>query len=946
VAGQTLTFLFTDIEGSTALLQRLGEAYADVLSDHHRLIRDCLAAHDGREIDTQGDAFFAVFTSPSECAAAAIGMQRTLMSHPWPSGELVGVRMGIHCGEASLTDVGPVGLEVHRAARIAAIGHGRQIVISASTAALLRDSLPADVSLRDLGLHRLKDLGQPEQIFQLDADGLPAVFPPLRSLDNPEILNNLPGFLSTFVGREAELADVVALVSSSRLITLTGAGGSGKTRLALQAAASLVDGTGQGVWLVELAALADPGQLPAQVAKTLGIRGKAGVALLDSLIDALRDQKVLLVLDNCEHVISAAAELVGRIGQSCPGVHVLATSREPLGVDGERVYRVPPLALPPEDADTAAELAGSDAVALFAERATGHGAGFRLDDSVAGSVAAVCRRLDGIPLALELAAARLATMSLEHLVGRLDQRFRLLTGGSRNALPRQQTLRALIDWSYELLTETERAALRLLSVFAGGFELEAAEAVCVATGIEEFEVAGLVGSLVDKSLVIAERAGGYFRYRLLETIRQYGLEQLVQAGGQEAARARAAHADFYLQLAEVAAPKLRGHDQARWLRRLDAEWDNLKAAMAHLSAEPDKTEAVLRLGIALRGFAVSRGHYDMVPFLRSALERFAEIPSTVVIPALISTASQEVSGLGWSGDRDAMRSAAELGRQAFELARELSDDMGTAEALALLADVAWFEGDQASGPTLAQRAVLTVPPDGDPWTVGWVTSELAWWLSYPRDDPMPSDVTRARRLCLENLERFRRLGDQQMVSQTLTTLANAEIHAGRPEIACAHYQEALAADIQTGSTFLVTVGQLNLGIALLMAGRLEDAAPPFHAALRTFRQRGERIPAVAAILGVACAAGTTDGDRAAQLYGAVDALAAGADWEDGWRPTHPEQRMQDDCRAKLREFLGTAAFGSAYELGMRLSYEQAADLALGRGGPAESVRGQRPSDPV
>jgi predicted ATPase/class 3 adenylate cyclase len=941
VVGQTLVaFLFTDIEGSTALLQRLGQAYAGVLADHHRLIRDCLAAHEGQEIDTQGDAFFALFTSPSGCAAAAIGMQQALAAHSWPRGEVVRVRMGIHCGEASLTDVGPVGLEVHRAARVAAVGHGGQIVVSAATAALLRDSLPPGASLVDLGLHRLKDLGRPEQIFQLDADGMAAVFPPLRSLDNPEMPNNLPGFLSTFVGREAEVVEVTAMVGSSRLVTLTGAGGSGKTRLALQAAAGLVDGTGQGVWLIELAALADPGQLSALVAQTLRIRGKAGATVLDSLIDALSDQKVLLVLDNCEHVISAAAELAGRIGQGCPGVHLLATSREPLGIDGERVYRVPPLALPPGDSVTAADLAGSDAVALFAERAAGNGSGFRIEDSVAGLVASVCRRLDGIPLALELAAARLATMSLEHLAGRLDQRFRLLTGGSRNALPRQQTLRALIDWSYDLLTGPEHSALRVVSVFAGGFELEAAEAVCAATGVEEFEVAGIVGSLVEKSLVMAERSAGSLRYRLLETIRQYGLEQLVKAGAEEAAHARGAHADFYLQLAEGAAPKLRGHDQARWLRRLDTEWDNLKAAMAHLFAEPDQTEAVLRLGVALRGFAESRGHHDMVPFLRSALARPAAVSGSVRMTALMSAASQEISGLGWSGDRDAMRSAAELGRRALELAQELSDDMGIAMALAILADTAWFEGDQARGRMLAEQAVLTVPPDGDPWSVGWVTSTLAWWLAYPRDDPIASDVVRARQLGLENIERFRRLGDRQAVSMTHATLANAEIHAGRPDAACTHYQEALAADVQTGSTFMVTDHQLNLGIVLLMVGRLEDAAPLFHAALRAFRQRGERMPAVAAMLGVACAAGTTDARRAAQLHGAVDALAADAGWEDGWRPTGPEKRMQNHCRAELREFLGAAEYEHAYRLGADLTYEQAADLALGRADPAGSLSEQ------
>ena len=936
MTAQTLTFLFTDIEGSTAMLGRLGQAYTGVLADHHRLIREHLAAHDGTEIDTQGDAFFAVFTSPSACVTAAIGMQRALVSHAWPPGESVRVRMGIHCGEASLTADGPVGMEVHRAARIAAVAHGGQVVVSAAAAALARGSLPC-TSLRDLGVHRLKDLGQPEQIFQLDGAGLPTVFPALRSLDNPELPNNLPGFLSGFVGRESELAEVHALVGSARLVTLTGAGGSGKTRLALQVAAGLVDGTGQGVWMVELAALADPGQLPAAVAGVLGIQARAGATVTESLLDALSDQRVLLVVDNCEHVISAAAGLAGQLGARCPGVHVLATSREPLGIDGERVYRVPPLSLPPGDSETAADLLGSDAVALFARRAKEHDSGFALDDPVAGLVASVCRRLDGIPLALELAAARLATMSLEHLAGRLDQRFRLLTGGSRNALPRQQTLRAVIDWSHDLLTASERAVLRRVSVFCGGFELEAAEAVCTAAGagdVEEFEVAGLTGALVEKSLVVADRSGGSLRYRLLETIRQYGLEQLVLVGAEEAARARDAHAGFYLQVAETAAPELIGPGQVRWLGRLDAEWDNLKAALAHLCADPAQTESVLRLGAALRDFGVSRAHYDAVPYLLSALERPAAVPSHLRIRALLSTGWQEVDVRGWTGDQAALRSAAKLGGQALETARELGDDQGVAEALALLSDLAWCEGDQARGMKLAEQAITAAGRADDPWLIAAATSIMAFLLAYPPGDPAPADLARARQLCFEGLDRFRQLGDLRMRSEFLTTLAITEVHAGEFDSARAHYQEALAAAVQTGNAPKVTDCQLNLGLVLLMQGAPAEAAPMLHAVLRRCRQRGERMPAVAAIWGLACAYGTADADRAAQLHAAVDALAADAGWADGWRPTRPEKRAQDGYRAELREFLGESEFDRAYGLGAGMTYEQAADLALGRANPA------------
>ena len=506
---ETLTFLFTDIEGSTALLGRLGDGgYAQLLAGHHALVRAALAAHGGREVDTQGDAFFAVFSSPRGCVAAAVQMQQAIAAQAWPGGEQVRVRMGIHCGEAAQMVTGVVGLEVHRAARVAAAGDGGQVLVSEGAAVLVRDGLPEGAALADLGVHRLKDLGRPERIFQLTAAGLLTGFPPLRSLGNPALPNNLPAQLSSFIGRDREVAEVRALVESSRLVTLTGAGGCGKTRLGLQVAAGLLDGSGDGVWLAELAAVTDGDAVPAAISQALRLAVNPGLPALEALLDALALQDVLIVVDNCEHLIGGCAKTADAVVRRCPRVHLLATSREPLGIGGEVIYRVPSLSLPgPGDPGPPAS-GSSDAVALFVDRARAHGVALAVDGQAGRVVVSVCRRLDGMPLAIELAAARLRSMSLAELGGRLDQRFGLLTGGSRTALERQQTLRATVGWSYSLLTDAERVLLGRLSVFAGSFDLDAAEAVCGSGALDVLEVAGLLGSLVDKSLVVAEPAGG------------------------------------------------------------------------------------------------------------------------------------------------------------------------------------------------------------------------------------------------------------------------------------------------------------------------------------------------------------------------------------------------------------------------------------------------------
>ena len=501
----TVTLLFTDIEGSTRLWEAEPEAMTRGLRRHDEILRSSIELAGGYVFKTVGDAFCAAFSTAEAALDAVLSAQRALVGQDWPTTQPILVRMGLHTGACEERDNDYFGPAVNRVARLESAAHGGQVLLSGATAELLSQSLPDGVTLRDLGPHRLKDLGRPEQVFQLEADFLPSAFPPLASLDNPDLPNNLPGQLSAFIGRERELAAVRTLAASARLVTLTGSGGSGKTRLALEAAVELLDVALDGVWFVDLAVVTDGEQVPGAVAAALELPDHSGPAVLGSILEVLTGQDAVILLDNCEHVIDDAARFCEQVIRYCPRVRFLATSREPLGIEGERVYPVPPMSLPPRDAISAADLAGSDSVTLFVERARSHEPGFVLDDAAAPLVATICRRLDGIPLALELAAARLSSMSLWHLSERLDQRFRLLTGGSRNALPRQQTLQATVDWSFDLLSVAERETMRRLSVFAGGFELEAAEAICAAGVIDAIDVMDLLGSLVDKSLVVAER---------------------------------------------------------------------------------------------------------------------------------------------------------------------------------------------------------------------------------------------------------------------------------------------------------------------------------------------------------------------------------------------------------------------------------------------------------
>jgi predicted ATPase/class 3 adenylate cyclase len=910
---ETLTFLFTDIEGSTALLRRLGDSdYGRVLADHQALIRAALAAHGGKEVDTQGDAFFAVFSSPTACVAAVIEMQRALEARAWPGGEHVSVRMGVHTGEAATTATGDlVGLHVHRAARVGAVAHGGQVLLSETAAALVRDSLPPGAALRDLGAQRLKDLGRPEQIFQLDAAGLRADFPPLRSLGNPTLPNNLPAQLSAFIGRDREMSEVRALVESRRLVTLTGAGGSGKTRLALQVAAELLDGSGDGVWLAELAAVSDGDMVPTAISEALGIGEQPGRAVLDGLLDALAFQSVLIVLDNCEHVIGACAKTADAILRHCPGVHLLVTSREPLGIGGEAIYRVPSLSLP--DPDDPARASG-DAIALLAERAREQGVDLAIDEETLPLMVSVCRRLDGLPLAIELAAARLRSLSLAGLRDRLDQRFRLLTGGSRTALARQQTLRATVDWSYSLLNPAEKSLLRLLSVFAESFDLDAVEGVCGSGDIEAFDTADLLGSLVDKSLVVAEPAGDAVRYRLLEMIRQFAAERLVEAGDEAAAAAAAAHSQYFLALVEAAAPHLEGLDQGRWFARLDADHANLRRAAEHAASEPDGTTRVLRCGVALRGYWLARSRCrEALGLLLPVLDR----PEARADPSLFGAALVTVTGLAPLVD---IAPARQYGDQAVELAHQLGDDRLLADALGMLSAMHFFAGEPDRGLVLGREAVDRARPLGDDVLLG--RSLMIYEMSSNLIEP-----TQSARLLAEAIACSERSGNQLLRSFVHNNAAAHALSAGDVPAARAHLDQAAQAARATGQENPAAAA--NLGWAQREEGNHDGARSSFEASLRIGRRSGEQPIMACAILGLGClAADLGDWDRSALLHGVAQAFLdrSGEPWQD------IEARYRQHNLAQVRAHLGDALLDRAYARGMALSIDQALRTALGHTG--------------
>jgi predicted ATPase/class 3 adenylate cyclase len=718
----TVTFLFTDIEGSTRLWQAHPEEMRVWLAEHDRLLREAFEKRAGYVFKHTGDGMCAAFASAADAIDAAVDAQASLAGLP------ILVRMGLYTGEAQQRGGDYFGPTLNRCARLMGVAHGGQIVVAASTAELVRDR----GDLRDLGEHRLRDLAQLERVHQAGT----GEFAPLKSLNT--VPGNLPILLTSFVGRNAEIAGLIDAITRHRVVTITGVGGVGKTRTALQAGAETSSRFRDGVWFVEFAPLADPELLGNAVAATLGLQPRPGMTLLESVYAYLVERQLLLILDNCEHVLVAASEMVDRVSRSCPGVHLLVTSREDLALDGEQVWPLPSLT------------DGADAVQLFLDRAQGVVPSFVLSDGDRVFVDEICTRLDRIPLAIELAAVRVTTLSPGEIADRLDQRFRLLISGRRNAGERHHTLHATVEWSYELLDLPSRLLFNRLSVFAGGFTLEAAEAVAAGDRLDRADVLDLLAGLVAKSMVVADtaRAGGR-RYRLLETLRQFAFERLVEAGDIDAVKER--HARYIGDFAAAAGSGWRSRDEQRWRKRIEAEIDNLRAAVAWACnhEQPELAARLVAPFVDVIQFQLALGLDDLA---RAALavpgiDEQSEVPAVFVVAALATFHHGDLTGAGqlaeraisishqpghrphvaawtclsavgmWRGD---LASAAQLGHQAWDVANELDDPYQLAYAASVCAFVTAL--DPTVGIARVEHILAAVIPVAGPEMSAWVTS--------------------------------------------------------------------------------------------------------------------------------------------------------------------------------------------------------------------------------
>jgi predicted ATPase/class 3 adenylate cyclase len=945
----TITLLFTDIEGSTHLLQQLGERYAELLTECRNLLSAAFHKYNGHEVDTQGDAMFFVFTHANDALLAAVDAQRELASHSWPDDVAVRVRMGLHTGEPSRLAEGYVGLDVHYAARIMSSAYGRQVLLSNTTRDLVEHDLPEGVGLRDLGEHYLKDLERPIRLSQLVIAGLSADFPPLKTLENR--FDSLPVQPTTLIGREHEVATLGQLLRREdvHLVTLTGPGGTGKTRLAIQAASELRDVFVDGICLVSLAPINDPMLVMPTIARAFGIRDSVGQPISARLAEVLLMKRMLLLLDNFEQVVGAASQ-VAELITSCPQLKLLVTSREILHVRAEHEFAVNPLALP----DLAhlpglAALAYIPSVALFLQRAQAARSEFQLTSINARAVAEICVRLDGLPLAIELAAARMNLLSPKVLLARLSRRLAILTGGARDVPTRQQTLRNTIEWSYQLLSFEEQRLFRWLSIFVSGCTLQAVEIVCDGSDVGSGQVLNGIASLIDKSLLQQVELTGEVneepRLQMLETIREYGLEVLPTDGEGEVARQ--AHANYFLSFAEEAEPALKGPLLVVWLERLEREHDNLRAAL-QWALESGRTEMALRFGIALERFWVVRGHRNEgLAFLERALEGSAGVATDVRARALLAAA--RLAFIQSNYDQGEA-----LAQESLALFRKLGDRRGIALSLDRLGMASWRRGDFPAARVLLEEDLPLFKEIGDKDRVAWSLFTLGLLNNKQ------GEYSRAYALFEESLTLFRALGNKRGIAASLTQLAGTLfVSQGNQTLIYPLLEEGLSLDQEVGDKEGMAVASLLLGWVALKQGDVATARSRVEESLVLYREMEHR-EGMAEALSLLGKTEATLGDYAfartlykdslamAQEIGDKELIASGLEGlasvvamqgEPAWAtrlwgtaevlreainaPLQPVERADyDHAVTAVRDDLGEEAFVSAWTEGRSMTAEQ------------------------
>ena len=864
----TVTFFFSDIEGSTRLIQQLGEQYPQALLAHHTLLREALAANGGHELRTEGDSFFIVFDSALQACAGAAAVQKALQAHQWPDGGAVRVRIGLHTGEATLVGNEYLGLDVHRAARVAGAGHGGQVLVSETTRALVDHALPPGLSLKDLGMHRLKDLARPERLFQLTVDGLPADFPPLKTLEATP--NNLPTQLTSFIGRDDQVREAKQLLSRSRLLTLTGPGGTGKTRLSLAIAASVLDQFPDGVYFVPLSAIYDPELVPSAIAQALAIATGGSQRPIDALLDHLRNKRSLLILDNFEQVIEAAP-VATQLLEGSAELRVLISSRIVLRVSGEQEFPVPPLALPDLRAlPGLAALSQFEAVRLFIERAVAVKPDFQATNENAPSIAGICERVDGLPLAIELAAARVKLFSPQALLSRLEKSLSALGSGARDLPSRQQTLRNAIQWSYDLLDPGERRLLARFSVFARGASLEQLDLVCgPPADLGGRQVVDALDQLADQSLLRRIPEFDEPRFLMLQTIRDFAGERLVEGG--EGAMIRDRHLEAFIALAQTAQEHLFGSQRKAWLDRLDADHDNFRVALEWCVAQGDALRA-MRLGASLWRYWQMRGH------LHEGRRRMAQIlalPTSRAFPNERLAALEAAGGLAyWQADMD---DAQRLYDECVEMIRPLGDDRALANALY-----------NAAFPRIVGARAL--------------------------DEGKP--------MMTEAFELFRQLGDDEGLARTLWGMGLAFYYKGDYSPALPIFEEAGALNRKFDNRFGLAWSLHMLGLSAYALGDIERARKAFTEALQLFEADGD-VPGLVFQLDNFAALAEHDGDymRAARLSGAAFAHQASSGAGLG-------QLVRDQLPRPHRERLPGSEEAKAFSEGQAMTLGQAVAYAL------------------
>ncbi len=900
----TVTFLFTDLEGSTRLWEEHPDAMRDALARHDEILRDAVEKRDGHVVKTTGDGLHAVFALAPDAVAAALDAQRALTGEEWVLPEPLRVRMGLHTGGAELRGGDYYGPAVNRAARVSAAAHGGQIVASATTVDLVRDEVATEVGLVDLGEHRLRDLGRSERIVQLTHPDLPSEFPPLRSLD--AYPGNLPVQRSAFIGRDDDLTEVRAALDDAPVVTLTGVGGVGKTRLALQVAADTVTRFPDGAWFVDLGPVLDAGFVAATVSTAMALPERRQGTLEDSIVTALQSKHLLVVLDNCEQVVDAVADLVDTLVESCPEVSVLATSREALGVVGEATYEVRPLATPGTDADGAQDgLLDNDAIRLFVERARAAKRGFALSGDEVSVVAEICRRLDGIPLAIELAAARVQVMTPAEILARLDERFQLLAGGRRTVLERHHTLRGAIDWSYALLDPVEQLVFARLAVFAGGFTLDAAEAIAAGGEVESHDVLSHLASLVAKSMIVTDVTDAGTRYRLLDTLRVYAWERLAELD--DPARMHARHAAHYLAVVEHAAAQLKGADGEEWCFRLAAEQDNLRAALGW-ARDHDQPTTLIGLVQGLEFYWYTTGLLrELYEWNRAAIEHATDMP-TEVRAGLLAFAGHGANGIGLlEANRELCRASVQCSRDAGQPPMPM--------ALEFLGIVAMETNHPEEAIAYCDEALVVAREHGDLWDELHALQFLALNCS------LCGEPERGQKLADEAVAGARRLGNGYLVAQALfdAGLARAQTE---PELAIRLLEEAeVASRIRNPNR----LGQAAFfrGIAHLRLRQVPEAARALRASLPFMQETGSDFFTGTLIGTAAALIARSAPAAAAELLGALDRYFT----ETGISGAPNDVATRQRTRARVEEALGPDAFADAWANGATMSIDEAAALA-------------------